>query len=155
MKAEIHTPKGIMQVEFFEQDAPATVKNFVELAQKGFYDGTKFHRVIPNFVIQGGDPEGNGQGGPGFKVREQPPADLTYTRGVVAMAKAASEPAGTSGSQFFVVTAEDAPLPPDYALLGQVTEGQDVVDAIGVLPVQPGDAPVDPVVIESIRIASA
>jgi peptidyl-prolyl cis-trans isomerase B (cyclophilin B) len=103
-------------------------------------------------VIQGGDPDGNGSGGPGYSVTEAPPSNLRYRRGVVAMAKTGAEPAGTSGSQFFVVTAEDASLPPDYALLGRVTKGQDVVDAIGVVPTSPDEQPVNPVVIESIRI---
>ena len=90
---------------------------------------------MPGFVIQGGDPAGDGTGGPGYSVVEAPPADLAYTKGVVAMAKTAVEDPGTSGSQFFVVTGEDAQLPPEYALLGKVTEGQDVVDLIGVAPV--------------------
>ena len=101
-------------------------------------------------MIQGGDPQGNGSGGPGYSVVEAPPEDLTYTKGVVAMAKTAIEDAGTSGSQFFVVTGEDAELPPDYALLGKVTEGQDVVDLIGVAPVGPDEQPVEPIVIESV-----
>ena len=110
---------------------------------------------MPGFVIQGGDPAGDGSGGPGFSVVEAPPADLAYTKGVVAMAKTAVEDPGTSGSQFFVVTGEDAQLPPEYALLGKVTEGQEVVDLIGVAPVGADEQPVDPIVIESVKVAES
>jgi len=105
-------------------------------------------------VIQGGDPKGNGSGGPGYSIVEPPPDDLTYVKGVVAMAKTELEDPGTSGSQFFVVTGADAQLPPDYALLGKVTKGQDVVDRIGVAPVGPDEQPVEPIVIQSIRVAT-
>jgi len=153
--AEVATNCGDFTITLDVERAPKTSSAFAALARQKYFDGLTFHRVVAGFVIQGGDPKGDGTGGPGFKVREAPPSDLAYTRGVVAMAKTGSEPAGTSGSQFFVVTGEDAQLPPDYALLGQVTEGQDVVDTIGALPVQPGDVPVDPVVIESIRISGS
>jgi cyclophilin family peptidyl-prolyl cis-trans isomerase len=103
-------------------------------------------------VVQGGDPEGTGMGGPGWTVVEAPPKDLAYTKGVVAMAKTATEPAGASGSQFFVVTGEDVGLPPDYALLGKVTEGQEVVDLIGVAPVGPDEQPAEPIVMESVTV---
>ena len=104
-------------------------------------------------MIQGGDPQGDGKGGPGYSVVEAPPQDLVYTKGVVAMAKTRTEPAGTSGSQFFVVTAEDAGLPPDYALLGKVTAGQDVVDKIGVAETDPAtEQPLEPVVISSVKV---
>ncbi len=103
-------------------------------------------------MAQGGDPQGNGSGGPGYSVVEAPPGDLTYTKGVVAMAKTETERPGTSGSQFFVVTAEDAQLPPDYALLGKVTKGQDVVDKIGVVPTVANDEPAEPIVIRSIKV---
>jgi cyclophilin family peptidyl-prolyl cis-trans isomerase len=136
--------------------APKTASAFAALARDGFFDDLTFHRIVADFVIQGGDPLGNGQGGPGFSVREAPPQDLAYTRGVVAMAKTGSEPAGTSGSQFFVVTAEDAQLPPDYALLGQVSEGDDVVSRIAAVPADATTGtPAEPVVIESIRISSS
>ena len=101
--------------------------------RSGFYDGLTFHRIVPGFVIQGGDPSGDGTGGPGYTVVDTPPQDAKYTKGVVAMAKTGAEPPGTSGSQFFVVTGADAGLPPDYALLGKVTEGIDVVEKIGKL----------------------
>jgi cyclophilin family peptidyl-prolyl cis-trans isomerase len=103
-------------------------------------------------VIQGGDPKGDGLGGPGYTVVEKPPQDVAYTKGVVAMAKTQTDPPGASGSQFFVVTGEDIGLPPDYALLGKVTKGQEVVDKIGVLAVDSNEAPTQPVVIRQIRI---
>jgi peptidyl-prolyl cis-trans isomerase B (cyclophilin B) len=110
---------------------------------------------VAGFVIQGGDPKGDGTGGPGYSVVEAPPRDLAYTKGVVAMAKTGTEAGGTSGSQFFVVTAEDAQLPPQYALLGKVTSGQDVVDKIGVVETDPAtDAPVEPIVISSVEVSA-
>jgi peptidyl-prolyl cis-trans isomerase B (cyclophilin B) len=106
-------------------------------------------------VIQGGDPAGDGSGGPGYSVVEPPPKDLAYTKGVVAMAKTAQDPAGASGSQFFVVTGEDTGLPQEYALLGKVTKGQEVVDKIGVLAADANERPTQPVVIRQIRIAES
>jgi peptidyl-prolyl cis-trans isomerase B (cyclophilin B) len=106
-------------------------------------------------VIQGGDPKGDGSGGPGYSVTEAPPDDTVYSKGVVAMAKTATEAAGTSGSQFFVVTGEDAGLPPEYAVLGKVTKGQEVVDKIGVVAVGSDEAPTEPVVIRNIRITTS
>ena len=106
-------------------------------------------------MIQGGDPQGNGQGGPGYSVVEAPPEDLAYTKGVVAMAKTALEEPGTSGSQFFVVTGEDAQLPPEYALLGKVTKGQDVVDLIGVAPVGPDEQPLEPIVMTKVTVSES
>ena len=129
--------------------------SFKSLADKGFYDNLTFHRVVPGFVIQGGDPNGDGSGGPGYTVEEAPPQDLQYTKGVVAMAKTGTEPAGTSGSQFFVVTADDAQLPPDYALLGKVTSGQDVVDKIGKVKTDATEQPVKPVKIKSIKVSES
>jgi peptidyl-prolyl cis-trans isomerase B (cyclophilin B) len=151
--ATVATSCGKFKMTLDVERAPKTASAFTALARQGFFDDLSFHRIVAGFVIQGGDPLGNGQGGPGFSVREAPPKDLAYTRGVVAMAKTGSEPAGTSGSQFFVVTAEDAQLPPDYALLGKVTEGQDVVDKIGVLPVTADEQPAEPVVIRSINVS--
>lgn len=131
--------------------APATSASLVSLARSGFYDATIFHRIVPGFVIQGGDPTQSGSGGPGYQTVDAPPADASYTRGVVAMAKTGAEPAGTSGSQFFVVTGDDVGLPPEFAIVGTVTSGIDVVERIGAL----GDAaeqPTRPVVIESVTV---
>ena len=136
--ARVLTNCGEFEITLDPKRAPKTGGSFASLVGKRFYDGLTFHRIVPGFVIQGGDPDGTGGGGPGYSVTETPPADLTYTKGVVAMAKTATDPAGTSGSQFFVVTGEDAGLPPEYALLGKITKGQEVVDKIGVVPVGPG-----------------
>jgi peptidyl-prolyl cis-trans isomerase B (cyclophilin B) len=135
--------------------SPKTSASFVALAESGFFDGTTFHRIVPGFVIQGGDPTGSGTGGPGYSTRDKVPRSATYTKGVVAMAKTQNEPPGTAGSQFFVVTAGDAGLPPEYALLGRVVKGQDVVDAIGDLgdPTSGGaGVPLQPVVIEKATV---
>jgi peptidyl-prolyl cis-trans isomerase B (cyclophilin B) len=150
--ATVTTNCGAFTIELDAKRSPKTGGAFKELADAGFFDGTSFHRIVSGFVIQGGDPEGTGMGGPGWTIVEAPPGDLTYTKGVVAMAKTATEPAGASGSQFFVVTAEDAGLPPDYALLGKVTEGQDVVDLIGVAPVGADEQPTEPIVMESVTV---
>jgi peptidyl-prolyl cis-trans isomerase B (cyclophilin B) len=152
--ATVSTNCGDFEITLDPKQAPKTGGSFKSLADKGFYAGTTFHRIVAGFVIQGGDPQGNGEGGPGYSVVEAPPQDLLYEKGVVAMAKTQTEAAGTSGSQFFVVTAEDAGLPPDYALLGKVTAGQDVVDKIGVAEIDPAtEKPVEPVVIESVEVA--
>jgi cyclophilin family peptidyl-prolyl cis-trans isomerase len=153
--ARVLTNCGEFEITLDPKRAPRTGGSFKALVDEQFYDGLSFHRIVAGFVIQGGDPKGDGQGGPGYSVTEAPPEDLVYSKGVVAMAKTATDPAGTSGSQFFVVTGEDAGLPPDYALLGKVTKGQDVVDKIGVVPVGPDEAPVDPVVIRQIRITES
>jgi peptidyl-prolyl cis-trans isomerase B (cyclophilin B) len=151
--ATVKTNCGEFQITLDARNAPRTGGSFKFLADNGFYDGTTFHRIVPGFVIQGGDPKGTGAGGPGYSVVEAPPKDLAYTRGVVAMAKTEIEKPGTSGSQFFVVTGEDAMLPPDYALVGKVTSGEDVVDRIAVVPVDGNDRPIDPVVIDSVSVA--
>lgn len=126
---------------------PKTAASFYSLTRAKFYDGLTFHRLVPGFVIQGGDPLGRGSGGPGYSVTETPPADAAYTRGVVAMAKTPAEPAGTSGSQFFVVTGDDTGLTPDYAIVGEVTSGMDTVERIAALS-SPDETPQQPVVIE-------
>ncbi len=152
--ATVSTNCGDFEITLDAEQSPKTGGSFKSLADKGFYDGTTFHRIVAGFVIQGGDPKGDGTGGPGYSVTEAPPNNLLYEKGIVAMAKTGAEPAGTSGSQFFVVTAEDAQLPPDYALLGKVTSGQEVVDKIGVAETDPStEAPVDPVVIASVKVA--
>jgi peptidyl-prolyl cis-trans isomerase B (cyclophilin B) len=151
--ATISTNCGDFEITLDSKRAPKTGGSFKYLADKGFFDNTKFHRIEGNFVIQGGDPNGDGTGGPGYQIVETPPSDLAYTRGVVAMAKTEIDPPGTSGSQFFVVVAEDTPLPPDYALLGTVTKGMDdTVARIAAVPVN-GNQPVDPVVIRQIKIS--
>ena len=132
--------------------APKTTSSFASLVRNGFYNDLTFHRVVPDFVVQGGDPLGNGQGGPGYNVVEKPPSDLAYTRGVVAMAKAGVDPSGASGSQFFIVTAQDASLPPDYALVGKVTKGMGTVDKITAEPVNPQSVPLNAVVIQKASL---
>jgi peptidyl-prolyl cis-trans isomerase B (cyclophilin B) len=157
--AVVETNCGSFTITLDVKNSPKTAASFVYLARQRFYDGLTFHRVIRGFVIQGGDPRGNGTGGPGYQVVEAPPRSVRYTRGVVAMAKTEAEDPGTSGSQFYVVTGEDAQLPPDYAVLGRVTAGQDVVGAIEIVPTDqrssdPGrlDRPLSPVVIRRISI---
>jgi peptidyl-prolyl cis-trans isomerase B (cyclophilin B) len=147
--ARVVTSCGNFDIELDSKQAPRTGGSFVTLARKGFYDNTTFHRIVTGFVIQGGDPTGTGSGGPGYSVREPPPSDIVYSEGVVAMAKAGTEPAGTSGSQFFVVTS-DSTLPPDYALLGHVTKGLDVVHRIEEVPAGPDERPTQPIVIKRI-----
>jgi peptidyl-prolyl cis-trans isomerase B (cyclophilin B) len=157
--ATVTTNCGAFTITLDVARAPKTSASFASLARRGFFNHLIFHRIVPNFVIQGGDPLGDGTGGPGYQVVEPPPANLRYTHGVVAMAKTAQDPSGASGSQFYVVTAADAQLPAQYALLGRVTKGLGVVDAIGQLPLQTNDpqggAPVDPVVIESMTVAGS
>ena len=145
---------GAFEVTLDVESSPKTSSSVAALVERGFYDNLIFHRIVPGFVIQAGDPLGIGQGGPGYSVTETPRSSATYTKGVVAMAKTEIEDPGTSGSQFFVVTGEDSGLPPDYAVLGEVTEGIDVVERIGSVPVGPGDVPVEPVVIESASLES-
>ena len=125
------TNLGSFEIRLDVADSPCVTSSFAALVRRNFFDGTVFHRIVPNFVIQGGDPSGTGTGGPGYTVVEAPPTGSTYTEGVVAMAKAGDEPPGAAGSQFFVVTAEDAGLPPDYAVLGTVSKGLNVVRRIG------------------------
>jgi len=136
------------------ESAPHTTASLVALAQSGFYDDTVFHRIIPGFVVQGGDPTASGEGGPGYQTVDPPASDAAYVHGVVAMAKSPQEAAGTSGSQFFVVTGDDAGLPPDYAIVGVVTEGLDVVDLIGTLGDPATEEPTQVVLIESVTVES-
>jgi peptidyl-prolyl cis-trans isomerase B (cyclophilin B) len=149
----VETSCGDFTIQLDQKAAPKTAASLVSLAENGFYDGTTFHRVVPGFVIQGGDPTGTGSGGPGYSTVDVPPPGTAYTVGVVAMAKAGNEPAGTSGSQFFVVTAPDAGLPPDYAVVGTVTEGMETVSAIEALGTGDGP-PSQPVVIEKVTVES-
>ena len=148
------TNKGSFTVELDVETSPKTTASFYELAQKGFFDGTIFHRIVPGFVIQGGDPTGTGTGGPGYQTVDPPPANAAYTKGVVAMAKAQDEAPGTAGSQFFVVTGADIGLPPDYAILGNVTHGLGVVERIGRLGDPSTEQPTERVVIEKATAAT-
>jgi cyclophilin family peptidyl-prolyl cis-trans isomerase len=147
----VETSCGKFTIALDVARAPQTTSSFAYLARRGVYDDTAFHRIVPGFVIQGGDPTGTGGGGPGYFVDEPPPSDLSYTQGIVAMAKTAAEPPGRSGSQFFVVTVPDAGLTPDYALVGRVSSGFDVVQRIEQLGT-PGGAPKAPVVIRRVTI---
>jgi cyclophilin family peptidyl-prolyl cis-trans isomerase len=124
---------GSFTIRLATKTSPEATASFVSLVQKGYFDNTVFHRIVPGFVIQGGDPTGTGTGGPGYTTVDPPPASTRYRLGLVAMAKSATDPTGAAGSQFFVVTAKDAQLPPDYAVLGQVVRGLAVVQAIGKL----------------------
>ena len=133
--ASLETSKGTIEAEFFPEDAPATVNNFICLARDGYYDGTPFHRILSGFVIQGGDPTGTGAGGPGYQFADEP-VKREYQRGVLAMANAGPN---TNGSQFFIVLGDlRTKLPKNYTIFGQVTGGLDVVDAIAATPVRPG-----------------
>ncbi len=127
----LDTNCGSFRIRLDIRDSPKTSASFAYLARTHFFDGTIFHRIVPDFVIQGGDPTGTGAGGPGYSTVERPPRTTVYSRYTVAMAKRPSERPGTSGSQFFVVTGTDAQLPPDYALLGRVFIGRRVIDRIG------------------------
>jgi cyclophilin family peptidyl-prolyl cis-trans isomerase len=145
--ATIVTNKGTMIAELFAKDAPKTVNNFVFLANDKFYDGLIFHRVIKGFMIQGGDPTGTGTGGPGYKFADEA-VTKKYNKGILAMANSGPN---TNGSQFFIMHA-DYPLPPNYTIFGQVTDGLEVIDAIANSPVGANDKPTQPMTIESITI---
>jgi peptidyl-prolyl cis-trans isomerase B (cyclophilin B) len=129
--AVVVTNCGSFTVKLAAKTSPRTVASFVALARSGFFNGTVFHRIVPGFVIQGGDPTGQGTGGPGYTTVDTPPKSMQYVRGVVAMAKTQTEPPGAAGSQFFVVTGANVGLPPDYGILGRVVKGLDVVLRIG------------------------
>ncbi len=147
----MQTSCGSFTIALDTERAPITSNSFAFLAEEGFYDDLTFHRIAPGFVIQGGDPEGTGTGGPGYSVDEKPPANLAYTKGLVAMAKSSAEPPGRSGSQFYVVTAPDAGLPPEYALVGEVSEGYPVVELIEKQG-GPNEQPKQTVLIESATV---
>src|SRR3954452_21853437 len=147
--ATIHTTKGDIEVEVFANDAPKAAKNFLDLARKGFYEGVIFHRVVPGFVIQGGDPTGTGTGGPGYKF-EGEPFKGDYDRGTLAMANAGPN---TNGSQFFICLADlGGRLPKNYTIFGRVTKGMDVVDALSGDRIGPSDRPVEPVSMSSVEV---
>ena len=151
-QATLHTNHGTIEVELFDGEAPKTVENFRKLSGDGFYDGLTFHRVIPDFMIQGGCPEGTGTGGPGYKFEDEFNAHKVE-RGALAMANAGPN---TNGSQFFIVTTEAAPwLDGRHTVFGRVTSGMDAVDAIEKTETGPGDRPVEPVLIERVELAEA
>ena len=148
-RATLHTSRGIIDVELYDDEAPKTVKNFVSLARRGFYDGVMFHRVIPDFMIQGGDPTGTGRGGPGYQFDDEP-NEHKVVRGALAMANAGPN---TNGSQFFIVTTSAAPwLDGKHTVFGRVRRGMDVVDEISQVPRDAHDKPRDPVVIERVDV---
>jgi cyclophilin family peptidyl-prolyl cis-trans isomerase len=133
----IQTNCGTFAFTLDVKHSPKTSASFYYLVKHGFFDGVTFHRVAAGFVIQGGDPSGTGSGGPGYTIVEPPPQNTQYVLGDVAMAKTQDEPAGASGSQFFIVTGNGSELTPDYALVGKVTSGMNTVEAIGALPTKP------------------
>jgi len=148
---------GVIEIQLAVRAAPRTTASFAYLVRRGFYDGLTFHRVAAGFVIQGGDPNGDGSGGPGYTIVERPPGNIRYIRGTVAMAKTSTDPPGASGSQFFIVTAAQAPLPAQYALVGDVVGGMEGVQAISRLPTDPPQdgAPRTPVVIAGATLSSS
>ena len=148
--ATIQTNQGTIKIELFEDKAPKTTKNFIDLAQKGFYDGVVFHRVIDGFMIQGGDPTGTGRGGPGYKIDDEFHKDLKHDeKGMLSMANAGPN---TGGSQFFITLAPTPWLDRKHAIFGKVTEGMDVVEKIGKTRVGAGDRPVQEVKMEKVTI---
>jgi cyclophilin family peptidyl-prolyl cis-trans isomerase len=148
---EIKTAKGSITLKIEADLGPLAAGNFIALAECGYYDGVVFHRLVPGFVIQGGDPTGTGRGGPGYEFANDP-VTVPYARGVVAMANAGP---GTNGSQFFIVLA-DSGLPPDYSVFGRVTAGMDVVDTIAAMPNSGGqaNAALDPVAMDSVTVSN-
>ena len=149
----LQTSCGDIEIRLATARSPKTDAAVAGLVKSGFFDGLTFHRIVPGFVIQGGDPLGDGQGGPGYTVTEKPLSTLRYVPGIVAMAKTQTDPPGASGSQFFIVTgAQAASLPPDYALLGRVTKGLDTAKAIEKVPANEAGVPSKPVVIEKATL---
>ena len=143
---------GPILIQLAVKQAPKTSSSFAHLVKLGYYNGLTFHRVVPNFVIQGGDPNGNGSGGPSWTVVEPPPSNLRYVKGVVAMAKSTTAPSGASGSQFFIVTGANVGLPPIYALVGRVIGSERAVEAIARVPTE-GSTPLAPMVIERATLS--
>ena len=146
----VKTNCGTFTIRLDPKQSPNAVASFVKLAEAKYFDDTVFHRIVPGFVIQGGDPTATGTGGPGYTTVDKPPSGASYDHGVVAMAKTGAQPAGAAGSQFFIVTGDNAGLPPDYAIIGKVTKGLDVVDRIGKL----GDANEQPTEVVEIEQAT-
>src|SRR5919106_4442348 len=146
--AVLKTSEGDVEVELYPDDAPKTVENFTKLARDGFYDGISFHRVIPDFMIQGGCPRGDGTGGPGYEFEDEP-NDHSVVRGALAMANRGPD---TNGSQFFIVTTEAAPwLDGKHTVFGRVSEGMDAVDSIQAAATDARDRPLEPQVIERVE----
>jgi peptidyl-prolyl cis-trans isomerase B (cyclophilin B) len=149
-QATLHTNHGAIAIELFDDDAPKTVENFLKLARDGFYDGVIFHRIIPDFMIQGGDPTGTGSGGPGYQFEDEF-NDHKVVRGALAMANAGPN---TNGSQFFIVTTDAAPwLDGKHTVFGQVTGGMDAVDSISATDTDGRDRPREDVVIERVEVS--
>jgi len=158
---DVKTNCGDFTIQVRSDSSPNAAASFVALAKSGFYDALPIHRLAPGFVIQGGDPATDGTGGPGYKTVDTPAASQQYVRGLVAMAKAGNEPSGTAGSQFFVVTGEVLQLPADYAVLGKVIKGMDVVDRISAQPIEAAAAagqdgpPASPIVMSKLTVSKA
>lgn len=152
-RIEFVTTHGDFTVEIDPISAPCNGDSMVDLANDGFFDDTRFHRIVPGFIIQGGDPTATGNGGSGYTTIDAPKPDTAYTKGVVAMAKSSFEQPGTGGSQFFIVTADNANLPPDYAVVGRVVEGLDTVEKIGKLGNPQTEAPTERIVIKSTTVS--
>jgi peptidyl-prolyl cis-trans isomerase B (cyclophilin B) len=148
----VETNCGNFTIELDPKASPKAAASVAGLAEAGFYDDTTFHRIVPGFVIQGGDPTATGTGGPGYSTVDTPPETTRYTKGVVAMAKAAAEAPGTAGSQFFIVTGADIGLDPQYAVIGKVTDGLPVVEKIGKLGNATTEEPSQVVVISKMRL---
>src|SRR5215212_8481949 len=149
-QATLHTSMGAIAIELFDDDAPKTVANFKKLAEDGFYDGVIFHRVIPDFMVQGGDPTGTGSGGPGYTFEDEF-NDNKVERGALAMANSGPN---TNGSQFFIVTADSCPwLDGKHTVFGRVTSGMEVADTISQLPSDPSDKPREDAVIQTVHVA--
>jgi len=151
---DVLTNLGGFAIRLDVEDSPCVTSSFASLVREHFFDGTVFHRIVPGFVIQGGDPSATGTGGPGYTVTDVPPANSLYTEGVVAMAKSPAEPRGAAGSQFFIVTATNAGLQPDYAILGVVTKGLKVVERIGRLGNRVTEKPTRRIAVLRMTLAS-
>lgn len=155
--AKLVTNCGDIEIKLDTGQAPVVTASFAYLVNIGFYNGLTFHRVVSGYLIQGGDPEGDGSGGPGYTVTERPSRDAKYTKGTVAMAKDPADPPGTAGSQFFIVTGNDVDLPPQYAVLGNVIGGQETLTAIANVPTTAGpdgedSSPTTPIVISEATV---
>jgi len=149
------TTHGDFTIELDPKTAPCNGDSLVDLARAGFFDDTRFHRIIPGFIIQGGDPTATGNGGAGYTTIDAPAPTTKYPKGAVAMAKSTFEPPGTGGSQFFIVTGEGVQLPPDYAVVGKVVEGADVIEKIGKLGNPRTERPTARIVIKSTSVSES